>query len=123
MIAGDHFSRLDATSLIQSEYFRAAHGTLKPLRSCTELKAYKGTAFEQPLRTAFQKLQAAGQWYLLGYDRNRKARRIFVLARMQKVSRTNQRLSNPRPGEGERPRSSSRTELAFQSADPGVSQR
>src|SRR6202008_425563 len=55
----DHFSRLDATSLIQSEYFRAAHGTLKPLRSCTELKAYKGTAFEQPLRTAFQKLQAA----------------------------------------------------------------
>jgi predicted DNA-binding transcriptional regulator YafY len=136
------------------------------------LEAYKGTAFEQPLRTAFQKLQAAtgsvnisvswedldsvisfrqfgaylpdatifselakaiqnkevvefgykkldakafekrtvepwhlacvsGQWYLLGYDRNRKARRIFVLARMQKVSRTNQKLSNPRPGEGE----------------------
>jgi predicted DNA-binding transcriptional regulator YafY len=24
MIAGDHFSQLDATSLIQSEYFRAA---------------------------------------------------------------------------------------------------
>jgi hypothetical protein len=115
------------------------------------LEAYKGTAFEQPLRAAFQKLQAAtgsanisvswedlesaisfrqfaaylpdatvfselaqairngevvdfgykkldskafekrtvepwhlacvsGQWYLLGYDRNRKARRIFVLA-------------------------------------------
>jgi predicted DNA-binding transcriptional regulator YafY len=136
------------------------------------LEAYKGTAFEQPLRTAFQKLQAAtgsanvsvswedldsaisfrqfgaylpdatifaelakaiqnrevvgfgykkleakafekrtvepwhlacvsGQWYLLGYDRNRKARRIFVLARMQKVSRTNQKLSDPRPGEGE----------------------
>ena len=136
------------------------------------LEAYKGTAFEQPLRTAFQKLQAAtgsanisvswedldsaisfrqfaaylpnatvfselakaiqnrevvefgykkldakafekrtvepwhlacvsGQWYLLGYDRNRKARRIFVLARMQKVSRTSQNLSNPRPGEGE----------------------
>jgi predicted DNA-binding transcriptional regulator YafY len=38
---------------------------------------------------------------LLGHDRNRKARRIFVLARMQKVSRTNQKLSNPRPGEGE----------------------
>ena len=28
----------------------------------------------------------SGQWYLLGYDRNREARRIFVLARMQKVS-------------------------------------
>jgi predicted DNA-binding transcriptional regulator YafY len=136
------------------------------------LEAYKGTAFEQPLRTAFQKLQAAtvsanisvswedldsaisfrqfsaylpdatvfselskaigneeavefgykkldakafekrtvepwhlacvcGQWYLLGYDRNRKARRIFVLARMQKVWRTGQTFSNPRPGEGE----------------------
>jgi predicted DNA-binding transcriptional regulator YafY len=136
------------------------------------LEAYKGTAFEQPLRTAFQKLQAAtgsanisvswedldsaisfqqfgaylpdatvfselakaiqnkevvefgykkldakafekrtvepwhlacvsGQWYLLGYDRNRNARRIFVLARMQKVSRTGRKFSNPRPGEGE----------------------
>ncbi len=136
------------------------------------LEAYKGTAFEQPLRTAFQKLHAAtgsanisvswedldsaislrqfgaylpdatvfaelakairneesvefgykkldakvfekrvvepwhlacvsGQWYLLGYDRNRKARRIFVLARMQKVSRTDHKFSNSRPGEGE----------------------
>ena len=136
------------------------------------LEAYKGTAFEQPLRTAFQKLQAAtgsanisvswedldsaisfrqfsaylpdatifselakaiqnkevvefgykkleakafekrmvepwhlacvsGQWYLLGYDRSRKARRIFVLARMQKVSRTGHKLANSRPGEGE----------------------
>jgi predicted DNA-binding transcriptional regulator YafY len=136
------------------------------------LEAYKGTAFEQPLRTAFQKLQAAtgsanisvswedldsaisfrqfgaylpdatvfsklaqairneeavefgykkldarafekrtvepwhlacvaGQWYLLGYDRNRKARRIFVLARMQKVSRTGHKFFNSRPGEGD----------------------
>jgi predicted DNA-binding transcriptional regulator YafY len=132
------------------------------------LEAYKGTAFEQPLRTAFQKLQAAtgsanisvswedfdsaisfrqfaaylpdatifselakairneeavefgykkldakafekrmvepwhlacisGQWYLLGHDRSRKARRIFVLARMQKLSRTAQKFSNPKP--------------------------
>jgi proteasome accessory factor B len=136
------------------------------------LEAYKGTAFEQPLRTAFQKLQAAtgsasvsvswedldsaisfrqfgaylpdatifselakaiqnkevvefgykklgakafekrtvepwhlacvsGQWYLLGYDRNRKARRIFVLARMQKVSRTAHKFSNPGPANDE----------------------
>jgi predicted DNA-binding transcriptional regulator YafY len=136
------------------------------------LEAYKGTAFEQPLRTAFQKLQAAtgsanisvswedfdsaisfrqfgaylpdatifaelakaiqnkevvefgykkldakafekrtvepwhlacvsGQWYLLCYDQNRKARRIFVLARMQKVSRTGHKFSDPRPGEEE----------------------
>jgi proteasome accessory factor B len=136
------------------------------------LEAYKGTAFEQPLRTAFQKLQAAtgsanisvswedfdsaisfrhfaaylpdatifselaktirdeeavefgykkldakayekrtvepwhlacvsGQWYLLGYDRNRKACRIFVLARMRRVSRTEQKFSNPRPAGAE----------------------
>jgi predicted DNA-binding transcriptional regulator YafY len=136
------------------------------------LEAYKGTAFEQPLRTAFQKLQAAtgsanvsiswadfdsaisfrhfdvylpdatifselataiqneevvefgykkldakafekrtvepwhlacvsGQWYLLGHDRTRKARRIFVLARMRRVSRTAIQFSDPRPGEGE----------------------
>jgi predicted DNA-binding transcriptional regulator YafY len=136
------------------------------------LEAYKGTAFEQPLRTAFQKLQAAtgsanvsvnwedfdstisfrqfvsylpdatifselarairneevvqfgykkldakahekrtvepwhlacisGQWYLLGYDRIRKARRIFVLARMRQVARTAQEFSNPRPGDAE----------------------
>lgn len=134
------------------------------------LEAYKDTPFEQPLRTAFQKLQAAisnpgarvsiswedlgssisfrhfgaylldttifaelakaieikgvvefdykkldakafakravepwhlacasGQWYLLGYDCLRRARRIFVLARMQNVSATAQALSNPRP--------------------------
>ena len=136
------------------------------------LEAYKGTALEQPLRTAFQKLQAAtestdisvswedldsaisfqqfgaylpdatifsesakaiqnkevvefeykkldakafekrtvepwhlacvsGQWYLLGHDRNRNARRIFVLARMQKISRTAHKFLDSRPGEGE----------------------
>ena len=31
------------------------------------------------------------------YDRSRKARRIFVLARMQKASRTAQKFSNPKP--------------------------
>jgi predicted DNA-binding transcriptional regulator YafY len=132
------------------------------------LDAYKGTAFEQPLRSAFQKLQAAtgsanisvswedldsaisfrqfsaylpdattfseianaiqnkevvefgykkldakafekrtvepwhlacvsGQWYLLGHDRHRNARRIFVLARMQKVSRTGHRMGDVVP--------------------------
>ena len=134
------------------------------------LEAYKGTAFEQPLRTAFQKLQAAtksagvsiswedfdsgisfrlfgaylpdatifleiakairneevvefaykkldakafekrtvepwhlacvsGQWYLLGYDPSRGARRIFVLGRMQNVSTTRRAFSNPKPGD------------------------
>jgi predicted DNA-binding transcriptional regulator YafY len=43
----------------------------------------------------------SGQWYLLGHDWTRKARRIFVLARMRRVSPTEQRFSNPRPGAGE----------------------
>ena len=136
------------------------------------LEAYRGTPFEQPLRTAFQKLQAAttnpgvrisiswedlgssisfrhfgaylpdmtifanlaktiqteevvefdykkldanayekrivepwhlacvsGQWYLLGYDISREARRIFVLGRMQNVSTITRTFSHPRPGD------------------------
>jgi proteasome accessory factor B len=138
------------------------------------LEAYRGTPFEQPLRTAFQKLQAAtsnpgvrvsiswedlgssisfrhfgaylpdmtifaelaraiqigevvefdykkldakafekrtvepwhlacvsGQWYLLGYDSNRRARRIFVLARMQNVSTIARTFSHPRPDDAD----------------------
>jgi predicted DNA-binding transcriptional regulator YafY len=138
------------------------------------LEAYKGTAFEQPLRTAFQKLQAAtnnpgtkvsiswedldsaisfrhfgaylpdakifaemskaiqneeavefeykkldakayekrtiepwhlacvsGQWYLLGYDQTREARRIFVLARMRNVCSAKRAFSALRPGEAD----------------------
>jgi proteasome accessory factor B len=134
------------------------------------LEAYRGTPFEQPLRTAFQKLQAAtsnpgarvsiswedlgssisfrhfdaylpdvtifaelakavqmeevvefdykkldakaferrtvepwhlacvsGQWYLLGYDCSRGARRIFVLGRMQNVSATGRVFSHAKP--------------------------
>jgi predicted DNA-binding transcriptional regulator YafY len=138
------------------------------------LEAYKGTAFEQPLRTAFQKLQAAtnspgskisvswedldsaisfrhfdaylpdakifaemskaiqkeevvgfeykkldakayekrtvepwhlacvsGQWYLLGYDQMRQARRVFVLARMRNVYSAKHGFSVPRPGDAD----------------------
>ena len=138
------------------------------------LEAYRGTPFEQPLRTVFQKLQAAtsnpgvrvsiswedlgssisfrhfaaylpdmtifgelakaiqaervvefdykkldakaferrsvepwhlacvsGQWYLLGYDSTRGARRIFVLGRMQNVSTVAPAFSHPRPGDAE----------------------
>jgi predicted DNA-binding transcriptional regulator YafY len=138
------------------------------------LEAYKGTAFEQPLRSAFQKLQAAtnnpgtkisiswedldsaisfrhfdahlpdarifsemskaiqneevvefeyrkldaktyekrtvepwhlacvsGQWYLLGYDQTRQARRIFVLARMRNVCSAKHAFSAPRPGDAD----------------------
>jgi proteasome accessory factor B len=138
------------------------------------LEAYRGTPFEQPLRTAFQKLQAgttnpgvrisiswedlgssisfrhfgaflpdmtifadlakaiqseqvvefdykkldatayekrtvepwhlacvSGQWYLLGYDISREARRIFVLGRMQNVSTIIRTFSHPRPGDAD----------------------
>jgi predicted DNA-binding transcriptional regulator YafY len=140
------------------------------------LEAYKGTAFEQPLRSAFQKLQAAtngsgnggkisiswedldsaisfrhfdaylpdvkifaemtkviqkeevvefdykkldakayekrtvepwhlacvsGQWYLLGYDQTREARRIFVLARMRNVCSAKRVFSALRPGDAD----------------------
>jgi predicted DNA-binding transcriptional regulator YafY len=138
------------------------------------LQAYRGTPFEQPLRTAFQKLQAAasnpgvrvsiswedlgssisfrhfnaylpdmtifgelakatqletivefeykkldakafekrtvepwhlacvsGQWYLLGYDASRGARRIFVLGRMQNISAIARPFSHPRPGDAD----------------------
>jgi predicted DNA-binding transcriptional regulator YafY len=138
------------------------------------LEAYRGTPFEQPLRTAFQKLQAAasnpgarvsvswddlgssisfrnfgaylpdmtvfgelaraiqteeavefdykkldaksfekrtvepwhlacvsGQWYLLGYDDGRGARRIFVLGRMRNVSGLARDFAHPRPGDAD----------------------
>jgi proteasome accessory factor B len=138
------------------------------------LEAYRGTPFEQPLRTAFQKLQAAatnpgirisvswedlgssisfrhfgaylpdmtifaelaraiqtekavefdykkldaksfekrtvepwhlacvsGQWYLLGYDSGRGARRVFVLARMRNISTLARDFAHPRPGDAE----------------------
>ena len=43
----------------------------------------------------------SGQWYLLGYDTNREARRIFVLGRMQKVSTIARTFSHPRPGDAD----------------------
>jgi predicted DNA-binding transcriptional regulator YafY len=157
------------------------------------LEAYKGTAFEQPLRTAFQKLRAAtgsanvsvswedsesaisfrhfgaylpdatifselskairneevvefgykkldakafekrtvepwhlacisGQWYLLGHDRTRKARRIFVLARMQKVSETGRKFSNPRPAAEEVQRLFQNSFQIWQSENTGLEQ-
>jgi len=154
------------------------------------LEAYRGTPFEQPLRTAFQKLQAAtsnpgvrvsiswedlgssisfrhfsaylpdatifaelakaiqneevvefdykkldakaferrtvepwhlacvsGQWYLLGYDSKRGARRIFVLGRMQNVSTNARDFSHPRCA------TCSGTQLASESETTGVSRR
>jgi proteasome accessory factor B len=41
----------------------------------------------------------SGQWYLLGYDSSREARRIFVLGRMQNISATGRAFSNSKPGD------------------------
>jgi predicted DNA-binding transcriptional regulator YafY len=43
----------------------------------------------------------SGQWYLLGYDSRREARRIFVLGRMQNVSTIGLAFSHPRPGDAD----------------------
>jgi predicted DNA-binding transcriptional regulator YafY len=43
----------------------------------------------------------SGQWYLLGYDQTREARRIFVLARMRNVCSAKRLFSSPRPGDGD----------------------
>jgi predicted DNA-binding transcriptional regulator YafY len=184
-----NYMRYQLTLPIEFDYARGGYYFTKPMTDLplfqlTEselvsifvaqkaLEAYKGTAFEQPLRTAFQKLQAAtnnpgskisiswedldsafsfrhfdaylpdakiftemsmaiqneevvefeykkldakayekrtvepwhlacvaGQWYLLGYDQMREARRIFVLARMRNVCSAKRGLSTPRPGE------------------------
>ena len=64
-------------------------------------KKLDAKAFERRSVEPWHLACVSGQWYLLGHDRNRKARRIFVLARMQKVSQTGQKISNSRPGEGE----------------------
>jgi len=64
-------------------------------------KKLDSKAFEKRTVEPWHLACVSGQWYLLGYDRNRKARRIFVLARMQKVARAAHQFSNPSPGEGE----------------------
>ena len=64
-------------------------------------KKLEAKAFEKRTVEPWHLACVSGQWYLLGYDRNRNARRIFVLARMQKVSRAGHKFSTSRPGEGE----------------------
>jgi predicted DNA-binding transcriptional regulator YafY len=56
-------------------------------------------AFEKRTVEPWHLACVSGQWYLLGYDNSRGARRIFVLGRMQNVSATALAFSNPRPGD------------------------
>jgi predicted DNA-binding transcriptional regulator YafY len=60
-------------------------------------KKLDAKAFEKRTVEPWHLACVSGQWYLLGYDRTRKARRIYVPARMQKVSETGRKFSNPRP--------------------------
>jgi predicted DNA-binding transcriptional regulator YafY len=43
----------------------------------------------------------SGQWYLLGFDQMRAARRIFVLSRMRAVCSAKNEFSAPRPGDAD----------------------
>jgi predicted DNA-binding transcriptional regulator YafY len=64
-------------------------------------KKLDAKAFEKRLVEPWHLACVSGQWYLLGYDRIREARRIFVLARIQNVSRTAHELSKPTPSDAE----------------------
>jgi predicted DNA-binding transcriptional regulator YafY len=67
----------------------------------SDTRSFDAKAYEKRRVEPWHLACVSGQWYLLGHDRTRKAWRIFVLARMRRVSPTGQKLSNPRPGEGE----------------------
>jgi predicted DNA-binding transcriptional regulator YafY len=56
-------------------------------------------AFEKRTVEPWHLACVSAQWYLLGHDRTRKARRIFVLARMRKVSPSGRKFSKRPAGE------------------------
>src|ERR1700751_863449 len=66
-----------------------------------DYKKLEAKAFEKRTLEPWHLACVSGQWYLLGYDSGRGARRIFVLGRMQNMSTIAQPFSNPRPSEKE----------------------
>jgi proteasome accessory factor B len=66
-----------------------------------DYKKLDAKAFEKRAVEPWHLACVSGQWYLLGYDSGRGARRIFVLGRMRNVLSTARALSHPRPGEAE----------------------
>ena len=50
-----------------------------------EYKKLDAKAYEKRTVEPWHLACVSGQWYLLGYDQTREARRIFVLARMRNV--------------------------------------
>jgi proteasome accessory factor B len=85
-------------------------------------KKLDAKAFEKRTVESWHLAYISGQWYLLGHDRTRKARRIFVLARMQKVSETGRKFSNPRPAAEEVQRLFQNSFQIWQSENTGLEQ-
>src|SRR6201995_2961609 len=66
-----------------------------------EYKKLDAKAHEQRTVEPWHLACVSGQWYLLGYDQTRKARRIFVLARMRNVWSAKRAFAVLRTGEAE----------------------
>ncbi len=66
-----------------------------------EYKKLDAKAYEKRTVEPWHLACVSGQWYLLGYDQTREARRIFVLARMRNVCSAKRLFSSPRPGDGD----------------------
>ena len=66
-----------------------------------EYKKLDAKAYEKRTVEPWHLACVSGQWYLLGYDQTRGARRIFVLARMRNVCSAKRAFSTPRPGDGD----------------------
>ena len=66
-----------------------------------EYKKLDAKAYEKRTVEPWHLACVSGQWYLLGYDQTRKARRIFVLARMRNVCSAKRAFSALRPGDAD----------------------
>jgi predicted DNA-binding transcriptional regulator YafY len=66
-----------------------------------EYKKLDAKAYEKRTVEPWHLACVSGQWYLLGYDQTREARRIFVLARMRNVCSARRSFSALRPGEAD----------------------
>jgi predicted DNA-binding transcriptional regulator YafY len=66
-----------------------------------DYKKLDAKAYEKRTVEPWHLACVSGQWYLLGYDQTRAARRIFVLARMRDVCSAKRQFSALRPGDAD----------------------
>ena len=66
-----------------------------------DYKKLDAKAYEKRTVEPWHLACVSGQWYLLGYDQTREARRIFVLTRMRHVCSAKRGFSVLRPGEAD----------------------